>query len=491
MSPAELATAARERVGGAARDAGPAPARSPDRRRPFAPAQTTAVSVAYVAAMFMTAIDMHIVNVALPTLGRDFGEPLTSVQWTVIAYLLTLAVVIPASGWLGDRIGNKRTFVAALGVFTAASALCGLAANLPELIAARALQGIGGGMLTPMGVAMLYRTFPPERRAAVARTLIVPVLIGPGIAPVLGGLFTEYVSWRWVFFVNVPFGVAMLAFSQLYLTEDRPAPGGRLDLRGLILSGAGLSLLMYAVSEGSAVGWGSPLIVGTGLAGIACLVTFARGCTRSADPLLKLTLLGDRLFRATNIVVGLSLGSFLGSLYLTPIFLQVVMGQSPIDSGLTTFVEALGVAIAAQTLGRLYPRLGPRVLAGGAGLGMAIVLGSLALAGPGTSLWAVRGAMFLAGVCNGGNMMAIQSAMFTNISRADTGHASAIYNTQRQASIAIAIAILTTIVAAVGGTVAGFHAAYLADAAIALLGSVAAWSLVRTEDARATMTRAR
>src|SRR6201996_3114554 len=152
--------------------------------------------------MFMAGMDMHIVNVALPTLSRDFGAPLTSVQWTVIAYLLTLAVVIPASGWLGDRIGNKRTFLIALGVFTIASALCGFAQSLDELIAARALQGVGGGMLTPMGMAMLYRTFPPARRAAVARTLIVPVLIGPGAAPVVGGIFTQDLSWRWVFFVN-------------------------------------------------------------------------------------------------------------------------------------------------------------------------------------------------------------------------------------------------------------------------------------------------
>ena len=161
---------------------GPPPPTPPARRWRH-PRQTTAVSVAYVAGMFMSAMDMHIVNVALPTLSRDFGDPLTSVQWTVIAYLLTLAVLIPASGWIGDRIGNKRTFVFALVVFTLASALCGLAQNLGELIAARALQGVGGGMLTPMGTAMLYRAFPPERRAAVARTLIVPVLIGPGAAP--------------------------------------------------------------------------------------------------------------------------------------------------------------------------------------------------------------------------------------------------------------------------------------------------------------------
>jgi EmrB/QacA subfamily drug resistance transporter len=450
--------------------------------------QTTAVALAYVVSMFMAGMDMHIVNVALPTLGRDFSAPLTSVQWTVIAYLLTLAVVIPASGWLGDRIGNKRTFLIALSTFTIASALCGLAQNLGELIAARALQGIGGGMLTPMSMAMLYRTFPPERRAAVARTLIVPVLIGPGLAPVLGGLFTEYASWRWVFFVNVPVGAVMIAFSHLFLAEDRPARSGRLDVRGLVLSGAGLSALMYAVSEGSALGWASPAVLVCALGGLAALGAFARLSLRGSDPLLRLSLLSDRLFRATNIVVGLALGAFLGSLYLTPVFLQVVGHHSPLQSGLTTFVEVLGVAVSAQTLGRLYPRFGPRLLAGCAGAGMAAIFAAMALLDAHTSLWWVRLAMFGAGLCNGANMMAVQAAMFTHISRADTTHASAIYNTQRQASIAAVVAILTTIVAAVGGApVDGFRAAFAADAVIALLGAVAAWTLVRTEDARATM----
>ena len=480
-----------ETAGAARIGDGSPPPTPPARRWVRRPKPATAVAVAYVAGMFMSAMDMHIVNVALPTLSRDFGDPLTSVQWTVIAYLLTLAVLIPASGWLGDRIGNKRTFVTALVIFTLASALCGLAQNLGELIAARALQGVGGGMLTPMGTAMLYRAFPPERRAAVARTLIVPVLIGPGAAPVVGGIFTQDVSWRWVFLVNVPVGIVVIAYSHLFLNEDRPSPGGRLDVRGLLLSGLGLSALMYAVSEGSVLGWGSAPILATLVGGLCGLTLFARRSLRTSEPLLRLTLLRDRLFRGTNVVVGFSLGAFLGSLYLTPIFLQDVLHQSPISSGLTTFVEALGVVTASQTLGRLYPRIGPRVLAGASGLALAIILACFVLVGEHTNLWWIRGAMFAAGMCNSGNMLSIQSAMFTNISRADTGHASAIYNTQRQASIAIGIAILTTIVASVGtvdgSLLSAFHAAYAADAGLALLGSIGAWRLIRTADARVTM----
>ncbi|MGI8714722.1 MAG: DHA2 family efflux MFS transporter permease subunit, partial [Solirubrobacteraceae bacterium] len=459
------------------------PARAPKRRRGLPPAR--AVAIAYVSAIFMTAMDMHIVNVALPTLGRAFSAPISDVQWTVIAYLLTLAVLIPASGWIGDRIGTKRTFLFALAVFTIASALCGAAHSLGQLIAARALQGIGGGMLTPTGTAMLYRAYGPAQRARVARTLIVPILIGPGAAPVIGGVLTQALSWRWVFLVNIPIGLLTLAFAYRFLPEHRPNPGGRLDLRGLLLSGVGLSALMYAISEGSVLGWASVPILSTAVGGIAALALFAWTSLHRTEPILRLGLLRDRLFRATNIVFAISTGPFLGSLYLTPIFLQEVLHQSPIGSGTTTFVEALGVAVAAQTLGRLYPRLGPRVMAGFGTAGLAVYLALFLLVDGHTSLWAVRALMFFGGVCNGAAFLSVQSSMFTTISSADTGQASAIYNTQRQSAIAINIAVVTTIVAGAGAGVrelSAFHHAYLAGAIIAAVGAIAAWTLVRPDD---------
>lgn len=282
------------------------------------------MAIAYVSGIFMTAMDMHIVNVALPTLRRAFDAPLSDVQWTVIAYLLTLAVLIPASGWIGDKIGTKRTFLFALAVFTIASALCGAAHSLGQLIAARALQGVGGGMLTPTGTAMLYRAYGPEQRARVARTLIIPILVAPGTAPMLGGALTQAFSWRWVFLVNIPVGLVTLAFAYLFLPEHRAHPGGRLDVRGLLLSGVSLSALMYSISEGSVLGW-----------------------------------------------------------------------------------------------------------------------------------------------------------------------SSAIYNTQRQSAIAINIAVLTTVVAGVGGSALNaFHGAYLAGTILAALGTIFAWTLIRTDDARSTMTPA-
>jgi hypothetical protein len=286
----------------------------------------------------------------------------------------------------------------------------------------------------------------------------------------------------------VPIGVATLIFGGVYLGEQREHDPGRLDVLGLVLSGVGLSSLMYAISEGGVEGWGSAPIVGTALAGIVALAIFVRTQLRRDNPLLRLRLLGDRLFRATNIVVGFGSGAFLGSLYVTPIFLQAVHHQSPVGSGSTTFVEAIGVACASQTLGRLYPRVGPRVMAGCGGLCLAGVLVSFVWIDAGTSLWIIRGAMFLIGACNSATFLSVQSAMFTTISAADTGHASAIYATQRQASIAASVAILTTIVASVHGSqLAAFHAAFAADGAMALIGAIGAILLIRTADASSSM----
>jgi EmrB/QacA subfamily drug resistance transporter len=456
----------------------------------WAPSPARAVAVAYVSALFMTAIDMQIVNVALPTLSHDFDAPLSAVQWTVISYLLTLAVVIPASGWIGDRIGTKKTFLFALALFTVASALCGAAQTLPELIAARALQGVGGGLLTPTGTAMLYRAYGPERRAKVARTIILPILLGPASAPILGGVLTQTLSWRWVFFINLPFGIAMLAFAWLFVPEHRPSPAGRLDLQGLLLSGFGLSALLYAISEGSVIGWTSPPILASGLAGICLLGFFVRGSLRRPDPILRLKLLREPLLRGTNIVFALTTGVFLGSLYLTPIFLQQVMHQSPIGSGTTTFLEAVGVGVGAQTLGRLYPRFGPRVMCVVGGAALTAYLALFLLVDASTNLWLVRGLMFFGGFGNCAIFLSIQTSMFTHISSADTGHASAIYNTQRQSSIAINIALLTTIVAGSTGTpLAAFHEAYLAAAILAAAGTVCSWVLIDTSLARSTMIR--
>jgi EmrB/QacA subfamily drug resistance transporter len=441
---------------------------------------STAAAIAYVTAMFMTAVDIQIVNVALPTLGRDFHSGVATVQWTVVGYVLSVALLIPASGWIGDRLGTKRTFLIALGIFTLASALCGSAQSLGELIAARVLQGVGGGMLMPVGTTMLYRAYPPEDHARITRLVIAPILIGPACAPIIGGLLTEHASWRWVFFINVPIGAAVLAMCGAWLEDYRGPRPPAFDLGGFVLGGGGLSLLIYAISEGSNQGWASVSIILTAAGGIVALATFVRLELRHRAPVLDLRLFHDRSFATTNAASFVGTGVFLGVLYLTPLFLQEVQLRSPITSGVTTFPEAIGVGVGAMLIGRLYGRLGARKMATAGATLICVMLITFQFDGLTTDLWWIRGQMLLMGLGAGTMFVPLQIAMFSTISPADTGHASAIMNTGRQVATAAFTAVISTIIAGVAGPrLHAFHSAFIAAAIGAGLAALVAVALLR------------
>src|SRR5437773_6860773 len=262
--------------------------------------EKVAVSVVFVAAMFMSIMDTTIVNVGLPTIGRDFSVSPTAVDSVSIAYLVSLAVFIPASGWLGDRYGGKRVLLAAIALFTAASALCGVASSLGELVAFRILQGAAGGMLVPVGMAMLYRVFPPDERIKAAAILTVPTTFAPALGPVLGGLFVTELSWRWVFYVNLPIGVVAFVFGVIFVRQPAQAEPGRFDLPGFLLAGLGLGLLMYGVSEGPNLGWHDTPVRATIAAGAVLLIVMVAVALRAGAPIVDLRLLRDRLLLSGN-----------------------------------------------------------------------------------------------------------------------------------------------------------------------------------------------
>jgi EmrB/QacA subfamily drug resistance transporter len=456
-----------------------------------------AVSVVFVAAMFMSIMDATIVNVALPTIGRDFKVSATSVDLISIGFLVSLAVFIPASGWLGDRVGGKRVLLAAIAVFTAASALCGLASSLSELVAFRILQGAGGGMLAPVGMAMLYRTFPPKERIRAAAILTVPTTFAPALGPVLGGLLVTDLSWRWVFYVNLPLGAAAFAFGLVFLQPQKQDQPGRFDLAGFLLSGLGLGLLMYGVSEGPNLGWHKPDVLATIAAGVVLLTAMVIVELRSAAPMVDLRLLGNRLFRAGNGVMVLASVAFLGTLYAISLYYQDGRGLSALGSGLSTFPEAFGVMGGAQLASRwLYPRLGPRrhITIGLAGTAASI--GLLALLGPGSSLWWARLLMLTLGLAMAQVFVPVQAASFATITPAATGRAATMFNAVRQLGGAIGVAVLTTVIVFVGPVhlvgghpapnLAAYQIAFLVAAAIAL--SAVGFSLsIQDADAAASM----
>ena len=323
--------------------------------------QKVAVSVVYVAAMFMTIMDATIVNVALPTIGRSFEVASTSVASVSIYFLVSLAVFMSASGWLGDRFGGKRVLLTAIVVFTAASALCGMAGSLAELDVFRVLQGAGGGMMAPVGLAMLFRAFPPAERVRASSILTVPTTLAPALGPVVGGLLVTELSWRWVFYVNVPLGILAIAFGALFLQGGNTLQPGPFDTVGFVLAGASLGLLMYGVSEGPIRHWSSGIVQAAIAAGAILLLALVLVELRKRQPLIDLRLLGNRLFRSANGVMVLASASFIGTLYVVSLFFQDGRGMSALASGLSTFPEALGVMAGAQLASRaLYPVLGPR-----------------------------------------------------------------------------------------------------------------------------------
>jgi EmrB/QacA subfamily drug resistance transporter len=458
--------------------------------------QKVAVGVVFVAALFMSIMDATIVNVALPTIGRDFHVSPTAVDSIAIGFLVSLAVFIPASGWLGDRFGGKRVLLTAIVLFTAASALCGIASSLGELVAFRVLQGAAGGMLAPVGMAMLYRVFPPEERIRAAGILTVPTTFAPAIGPALGGLLTTDLSWRWVFYVNLPIGAAAFAFGLLFVREDRQAHPGRFDLRGFLLSGLGLGLAMYGVSEGPIKGWHSPDVLVTIATGAVLLVVTVIVELRTPEPMVDLKLLSNRLFRSSNGIMVLNSIAFLGTLYAISLYFQDGRGLSALNSGLSTAPEAFGVMAGAQLATRwLYPMLGPRRHITLGLIGVASSIGLLALLGPGTSLWWARLLMLALGVAIGQVFVPVQAAAFATVTPEATGRASTMFNAVRQLGGAIGVAVLTTAIVAIGpvhivgghpvANLTAYRVAFLVAAAVALLGT--AFSL-RIHDADAART---
>ncbi|MCJ7490843.1 MAG: DHA2 family efflux MFS transporter permease subunit, partial [Dehalococcoidia bacterium] len=277
------------------------------------------VGIVFAFGMFMNLLDTTIVNVALPTFAREFKADATTIEWVVTAYLLALAVFIPVSGWVGDRFGTKRTFMAALAAFTIGSLLCALSGSIHELVAFRVLQGMGGGMLMPVGMAMVFRSFAPSERAQAGALVSIPTAMAPAAGPVLGGYLVEYHSWHWIFLINIPVGILAITFAGLLLREERQARPGRLDVPGFVLSATGLATLMYALAEGGTRGLDDPRVILTAIAGIALLAVFAAVEMRTKEPLIDLRLLRDPLFRAVSILWIPGQAAFVGALFLVPL----------------------------------------------------------------------------------------------------------------------------------------------------------------------------
>ena len=446
--------------------------------------QRLVVPVMCVSVTFIAIVDGAITTVALPSIAAQFGLTTAALDGVVVVYPVCLAMAIPASAWLVERLGGKRVLLTALTAFLGSSLLCGAAASLAQLVAFRALQGLSAGVLFPASAALLYATFNSAEQVRVARYMIVPQQMAPAAAPVLGGMLVDHLSWRWVFYVNLPVGLPAVLFGTLFLAAHRGHRPPRFDLPGLLLCAAALGTTMFGVCEGPNRGWTSTVVVTALALGTVLLAAAVIHQLRATAPLLKLRLFANRLFRDTNLINLVGLVPMLGAMFLGPLFLQQGQGRTALESGTSTFPEAFGVLLTVQVAGILYARVGPRIIVGCGLAGVSLVLLLFSTCDEHTGLWTFRAYMFLLGIAMGGVFMPTTVASLATVARKDLAQASTLNTVVRQTGGALAPAMVTTalvlntpVAAAANPPVTAYQHAYLALAAIAAVTSVFAFTL--------------
>jgi EmrB/QacA subfamily drug resistance transporter len=319
------------------------------------------VAVVIILGAIMSVLDTTIVNVALHDLSLDLHASLGAVQWVITGYLLSLAAVIPVTGWAVRRYSARRLYLIALVVFTVGSGLCALATSSGELIVFRVLQGVGGGMLTPIGQMILVKAAGPKNMSKVMSLIGVPIVLAPVLGPTLGGLLLQYVGWQWIFMINVPIGAVALVLALKLLPRDAAGSreAGRLDFIGLVLAAAGVVGLTYGLSESESAGsLTSSTVLLPVLGGLVLLGLFTLRSRRMERPLLDLTLFANPAFRAaagTTFCLGAAL---FGAMILMPLYFQTVRGEDAIATGLLLIPQGVGGAIGMALSGRLTQRLG-------------------------------------------------------------------------------------------------------------------------------------
>jgi MFS family permease len=451
----------------------------------------------------MTILDATIVNIAIPTLQGDLkAGSYADISWVVTGYMLAQGAVIPMAGWASDRFGTKRLYLITIALFTLASMACGVAQNLPELVIFRVLQGLGGGMLMPIGMTIIMRAVGPQNMGRVMGIFGIPMLLAPAVGPVLGGWFVQDFSWRLIFYVNVPIGIIAFVSAWRFLTESNKSHKLRLDTFGLLTAPPAAVAIMYAVNESITLGWGSLLVVSL-LVGAAvllaafvlsqlgrrraatllmmplaagallvalrngvvdgwtaldtivmfvgaalALINLAIGNRGNPEPLLQLRLFRDSTFSWSMGLSFIIVTALFGGMLLLPLYLQEVHGYSPLETGLLLLPQAITAAVAMPLGGYLTDRIGPRPVVA---TGMVMLAGGgflLAQIHPTSSNWLVVSALLLRGFAMGFSMMPSMAAAMARVPRQLSSSASSISNSLQRIGSSIGIAVLVTVLAA-------------------------------------------
>ena len=405
------------------------------------------VAAVVIVGVIMSVLDMTIVNVALETLSRELNSSLDTIQWVSTAYLLSVAIVIPLTGWAVERWGSKRVWMTCVFLFGVGSALCGLAWSAGSLIFFRVLQGIGGGMIMPVGMTVMAQKAGPKRIGRVMSVVGVPMLLGPILGPVLGGLIVDNASWRWIFYVNVPVAILALFLADRILHADHGRDdAGRLDWRGLLLLSPGLGLIVFGLSESeSHGGFTHPLVFGPVFVGLVLTVAFVLHALRAKRPLIDVTLFKKPAFAAAAATTTLLGGALFGAMIILPLYYQVDRGEGALTAGLLMAPQGLGAAMVMPVAGRLTDRLGGGRVALVGLLILTLATLPYAFLTENTPYWLLAGLLVIRGMGLGSTMMPTMAAAYAVLTPAQVPRATSALNVTRQIGGSLGTAILAVL----------------------------------------------
>ncbi len=402
-------------------------------------------------ALFMVVLDNLVVSVALPTIHRDLGASIQSLEWTVNAYVLSYAVLLLTGAALGDRFGRKRMFLLGLAIFTGASALAALARSSDLLIAARAVQGAGAAIVTPLTLTLLAEAFPAERRGIAIGVWSGVSGVAVALGPLVGGAVVQGISWHWIFWLNVPIGIALAPLAARWLSESR-GPYGKLDLRGLALASTGLFGVVFGLVRAQSLGWTSATVLASLAGGLALLVAFVLVERRTREPMLPMSFFAKRSFAVTNIAsLAMYFGMF-GSIFFLSQYMQNVLGNSPFQAGLKLLVWTGGTMIVAPLAGVFSERFGSRPFMFA---GLSLQAGALAWLNSMTALHLSYSRMLVPFFMAGAGMALVfapsANAVLASVRTDQAGQASGANNMIREVGGVLGVAVLATVFTGSGG----------------------------------------